>query len=431
MKNAKILLFLLVTTIGLQSCFLDNDDKLILANEVNPEDLIEKDSDLFNLIVMVTNPEGNPLNNIVCIQFNYSFLIFTYNESLEIIGETIVSNDSQFYILLDNLPENYSISLSYPIETTLADGTPFSITTNEELKEAINGCAQDEIIGFCNGLFLSQQCVWKVPFIDGADNSYAGGVFSVNDNSSMSFNFQNDVYTGTWIFFFINDVLNFNINLAGDSQVAQDWSINFNVDYVNNTLLLSSDTNNYIIKLACEFTDEIEVGQQTPLEGIVAHDKGQYEKGWRYIEVHSIDLPAEEWGCLSADIPFASFEGIGNGLMSSAAIANYHLDLDDYQNNPDICNSDNDGTVSALTALLLGQNTPEGNPDWFLPSIEELEKLYENLHLEGLGNFANEIYWSSTQTNESDAKALDFSTGEVLEIPKNSTGIRARAIRYF
>jgi len=396
----------------------------------NTEELIEKNSELYNLFVRMTTTSENPLVDIVCIEFSYSFLIFTYDENLEIIGETMVSNDSQFYTFLDNLPQNHSISLSYPIETTLADGTPYSITTNEELKDAINGCAQESVIGYCNGLFQSQQCVWKVPFIDGEDNTYASGVFSVNSNSYVSFDFQNTVYTGTWIFFFIDDVLNFNINLAGNSQVAQDWNINFNVDYVGNTLLLTSDTKNYFIKLTCEFMDEIEVGQQTPLGGIVAYDKESYGKGWRYIEARTTDLTSEEWGCLSADIVFAAFEEIGNGYMSSAAIANYHLDLNDYQNNPAICNAGNNGSVSAISALLFGEN--EGvYHDWFLPSIEELLKLYENLHQEGLGNFENGIYWSSTQSSESQAKALDFSTGEVVEIDKNSPDIKIRMIRYF
>lgn len=422
LKSILILLIVVITT----SC---ENEPVDLS--VNSELLIEKNSELYNLFIRMTDNQEDPLVDIVCIEFSYSFLIFTYDENLEIIDETTVSNDSQFYILLDNLPENHSISLSYPIETTLADGTPFSITSNDELKEAINGCAQDEIIGYCNSLFLSQQCVWKVPFIEGANNTYAGGVFSVNNNSSVTFDFQNNEYTGTWIFLFTNDILNFNINLAGNSQVAQDWNINFNVEYIDNTLLLTSDTNNYFIKLACEFMDEIEIGEETQLGGIVAFDKSFYSRGWRYIEAYSTDLPSEEWGCSSADIPFTNSEALGNGMLTSAAIANYHLGLNDYQNNPGNCNPDNNGTVSALTALLLDQNSPEGNPDWFLPSIEELLKLYENLHSEGLGNFENEIYWSSIQSSESHAKALDFSTGEVLEIPKNTPQIRTRVIRYF
>lgn len=397
---------------------------------VNSELLIEKDSELYNLFIRMTETSENPLVDIVCIRFSYSFLIFTYDENLEIIDETLLSNDSQFFTLLGNLPDNHSISLSYPIETVLDDGTLFSINSNEELKDAINRCAQDEIIAYGNDLFLSQQCVWKVPFIDGEDNTYASGVFSVNSNSSVSFDFQNNVYTGTWIFFFINDVLNFNINLAGNSEVAQDWNINFNVVFQEGIIQLTSDTNNYTLKKYCEFMDEIEVGQQTPLGGIVAYDKESYGNGWRYIETYTEDLASEEWGCLSGDITFAVSEEIGKGYMNSASIGNFHLDLDDYQNNPTVCNEENNGTVTALKALLFGQD--EGaHFDWFLPSIEELQTLYDNLHLEGLGNFENAIYWSSTQSSESHAMAIDFSTGEIVEIPKNSSGIKTRMIRYF
>ncbi|MEX0995967.1 MAG: hypothetical protein WDZ45_02830 [Flavobacteriaceae bacterium] len=429
MKKTKFLLILIISVMGFQSCFLDNDDKINLFN-IGPEDVIVKDSDLYNLLVRVTNHEGDPLKDIVCIRFSYPFLIFTYDENFEIIDETLVLNDSQFYILLDNLPEDNSISLSYPIETTLTDGTPFSITTNEELIAAITACAQEEIIGFCNGLFQSQNCVWKVPFIDSENNTYASGVFSVNSDSSMNFNFQNTDYSGTWIFFFINGVLNFNINLAGTSQVAQDWNINFNVDYDNTTLILTSEIHDYFLKKVCEFNEDLNIGDSTPTEGILAFDRGFYQNGWRYIETHTADLSSEEWGCLSGDVTIATNEGIGDGYMSSAAIANYHLDLDNYQNNPAVCNADNDGSVSALSALLFGQN--EGAYyDWFLPSIEELQTLYDNLHLEGLGNFENAIYWSSTQSSESHAKALDFSTGEIVEIPKNSSGIKTRIIRCF
>lgn len=49
--------------------------------------------------------------------------------------------------------------------------------------------------------------------------------------------------------------------------------------------------------------------------------------------------------------------------------------------------------------------------DWFLPSKDELNQMYVNLHLHGVGGFANNYYNCSTEGNASNIWLQYFSTG--------------------
>ena len=52
-----------------------------------------------------------------------------------------------------------------------------------------------------------------------------------------------------------------------------------------------------------------------------------------------------------------------------------------------------------------------GYDDWFLPSKDELNLIYHNLHKRGLGSFANDYYWSSSEDSVYGAWRQDFSKG--------------------
>lgn len=52
------------------------------------------------------------------------------------------------------------------------------------------------------------------------------------------------------------------------------------------------------------------------------------------------------------------------------------------------------GTVAATLAHRFEHN---GFGDWFLPSKEALNEIYENLYVNGIGGFTSSHYWSSPE----------------------------------
>ena len=70
-----------------------------------------------------------------------------------------------------------------------------------------------------------------------------------------------------------------------------------------------------------------------------------------------------------------------------------------------------------------------GFTDWYLPSHDELNLLYQNQSV--VGGFINKDYWSSTEFNVNSVSAFTyFNNGYWYQAPKNA-GLLARAIRSF
>jgi hypothetical protein len=83
-------------------------------------------------------------------------------------------------------------------------------------------------------------------------------------------------------------------------------------------------------------------------------------------------------------------------------------------------------------ALICANYTGGGFGDWYLPSREELKLMYDNLHKQAplLGEFANTLYWSSSEANQSLAWFVNFSNGYTGSYYKYRT-YRVRAVRAF
>ncbi len=112
----------------------------------------------------------------------------------------------------------------------------------------------------------------------------------------------------------------------------------------------------------------------------------------------------------------AKGDGPFSGEMNTAIIISAQVAIGD------------DGATYA--ARLCTELQKGGYGDWYLPSKEELNLMYTNLHQAGLGGFASGLYWSSTESSLGNAWGQFFDGGDQSKDPKDS-GSRVRAVRAF
>jgi len=123
------------------------------------------------------------------------------------------------------------------------------------------------------------------------------------------------------------------------------------------------------------------IGGTGPAGGIIFYDQGAVINGWRYLEAAPAVAEFEEkWGAFRKNVT-GTKKDIGTGKDNTKNIARF-------------LNSIGEKDKAAQRCIALNIN---GYNDWFLPSRDELNLMYVNLHKKGLGGFQNEAYWSSSQ----------------------------------
>jgi hypothetical protein len=126
--------------------------------------------------------------------------------------------------------------------------------------------------------------------------------------------------------------------------------------------------------------------------------------------------------CAEADENFSTHWGC-EGLNIPQAIYPLNGALNTYYN---IQTCYQPGTAARVCHFAIQQ----GYDDWFLPAKDQLDSMYVNLHLKGLGDFSESLYWSSTQINPDNAWGQDFFDGTKVEQFK-STEMKVRLVREF
>jgi hypothetical protein len=117
-----------------------------------------------------------------------------------------------------------------------------------------------------------------------------------------------------------------------------------------------------------------------------------------------------EWGCLGTSIG-GTGTSIGSGATNTISIITG-------------CSQ------SGIAARICNDLILNGYSDWFLPSKDELYLMFINLKQQGIGNFLNYFYWSSSEYDANSAWCHDFTFGDQASTGKE-TWISVRAVRAF
>lgn len=245
----KLICFIL-TCSTIISCAYDLDDNLVLPKNFQSADMIRTDTDLYKNLLEITDDTDRPDKTITCIDFIYPLTIFTFDENDELLQTFLVINDDQFSLLLENLELEHSISVSFPITSTLEDGEEFIVDSKEDLKEAIDNCLKEELLVECNNII--QHCVMKIGYSFNYENPYLGAFFQENNGLTTLTSVDASI-NGSWTVFYIEDELHININLIDNSEIGEFFNFDWKVLYIDeNSLLLKNENRELVLNQRCD-----------------------------------------------------------------------------------------------------------------------------------------------------------------------------------
>ena len=177
-----------------------------------------------------------------------------------------------------------------------------------------------------------------------------------------------------------------------------------------------------------ELTTVYSIGDAGPAGGLVFYDKGFYSDGWRYLEAAPSDIGSFAFGYYRPDKensnPIGTSLAVGSGKYNTERLVK-HMDMDGKAYSA----SSGEG-VKEYAARRCLDYSHGGCDDWFLPSSDELNLMYKNLHKNGLGSFANYHYWSSSENDGYYAWVQNFDSGSQGNDSRNDV-YRVRPVRAF
>jgi hypothetical protein len=255
-KLAAFIYFIVLATFS--RCEKTPPEALIVNEDV-------MDNELYDLITTI--PEINQEGVINCIEFNYWFTIFVFDEAGNYVRSESIATDWEFSKFLGGLKEGERISLSYPIMGTFENGEEVEIRSNEELKAILDQCLLDEQQQQCEGALCQDTCYWTVENLQNPNDPYHGARFKIRKTGVTRFLLDDSVYLGSWNTFYIGEQLHINIYLNDEETVGIDWNLDWLLDYrTNDSMGIENGDTRYTLTRNCELSCKDLIFQKCELD---------------------------------------------------------------------------------------------------------------------------------------------------------------------
>ncbi|MBR9915046.1 MAG: hypothetical protein GYB32_09520 [Algicola sp.] len=155
--------------------------------------------------------------DIECLDFVYPMTAVAFNTNSEILYTETFTTDYELYLFLEQIESDDLISLNFPIDVFIADGSIFSISDFFELEtiieQNIDVCDEDDDYDYndddcddCTPLLLQDiltNCSdWYVDKLErndvDYDDAYVGYLFNFFENGTLSVYWESTTVYGTW-----------------------------------------------------------------------------------------------------------------------------------------------------------------------------------------------------------------------------------------
>jgi hypothetical protein len=185
-----------------------------------------------------------------------------------------------------------------------------------------------------------------------------------------------------------------------------------------------ADTGTQAGRSAAPAAPAYKIGDAGPAGGLVFYDKGNNSGGWRYLEIAPVETER------TAAIYLTNREEVVGSRRVGEGKENTRKFMVQFQREGGGINS---------AAWLCNELTVNGFDDWYLPSLDEVLYMYNNLYLNKLADLKTDRYWTSFVGYKDDIWErifyIDFSDGSeknfsmIWNLP--TARCQVRAIRQF